>query len=166
MITGRRDSNMMRHLKKCFSLLREVSEAPVIDLQRLLDAVIFNFLIGNHDAHGKNFSILYDEKTWARRLAPLYDLLGTSFYPELSPKMAMKIGGEYAPERIRPQHFDRLAEDAALAKPQVKRRLHALAEMVLAKIPEVADHHSKMREFADFAHAQVSQLRQHFSNRN
>jgi hypothetical protein len=30
-------------LKKCFALLREVSEAPVIDLQRLLDAVIFNF---------------------------------------------------------------------------------------------------------------------------
>jgi serine/threonine-protein kinase HipA len=153
-------------LKKCFALLREVSEAPVIDLQRLLDAVIFNFLIGNHDAHGKNFSILYDEKTWARRLAPHYDMLSTSFYPELSPKMAMKIGGEYVPGRIRPLHFDRLAEDVALAKPQERRRLLALAEMVLAKIPEVADHHFKMREFADFAQAQVSRLRQRFSDRN
>ena len=26
---------------------------------RLLDTVVFNALIGNHDAHGKNFSILY-----------------------------------------------------------------------------------------------------------
>jgi serine/threonine-protein kinase HipA len=146
-------------LKKCFALLREISAAPVIDLQRLLDAVIFNFLIRNRDAHGKNFSILYDEKASTRRLAPLYDLLSTSFYPELSIKMAMKIGGEYGPDRIRPQHFDRLAEDAGLAKPLVKRRVQALAEMVLAKIPGVAAGHSKMSEFGDFIQGQITRLR-------
>ena len=75
-------------LKQCFDLLREVSSAPVIDLQRLLDAVIFNYLIGNHDAHGKNFSLLYEEPGEAR-LAPLYDLVCTVYYPELSRKMAM-----------------------------------------------------------------------------
>ena len=46
-------------LKQCFALLREVSSAPVIDLARLLDAVIYNYLVGNNDAHGKNFSLLY-----------------------------------------------------------------------------------------------------------
>ena len=46
-------------LKQCFGLLREVSSAPVIDLARLLDAVIYNYLVGNNDAHGKNFSLLY-----------------------------------------------------------------------------------------------------------
>jgi serine/threonine-protein kinase HipA len=40
-------------LKQCFALLREVSSAPVLDLARLLDAVIINFLVGNNDAHGK-----------------------------------------------------------------------------------------------------------------
>jgi serine/threonine-protein kinase HipA len=80
-------------LKQCFALVRDASSAPVIDLQALLDAVIFNFLIGNHDAHGKNFSFLYSGGQ--TRLAPLYDLLSTSYYPELSPKMAMKIGGDY-----------------------------------------------------------------------
>ena len=34
-------------MKQCFDLLRQVSYLPVIDLRRLLDAVIFNFLI-NH----------------------------------------------------------------------------------------------------------------------
>jgi hypothetical protein len=38
-------------LKQCFALLREVSSAPVIDLARLLDAVLFNYLIGNNEAH-------------------------------------------------------------------------------------------------------------------
>src|SRR5437868_1340498 len=46
-------------LKQCFALVRDVSSAPVIDLARLLDAVIFNYLAGNNDAHGKNFSLLY-----------------------------------------------------------------------------------------------------------
>jgi serine/threonine-protein kinase HipA len=45
--------------KRCFQLLREAASAPVIDLAHLLDAVIFNYLVGNNDAHGKNFSLLY-----------------------------------------------------------------------------------------------------------
>jgi serine/threonine-protein kinase HipA len=80
-------------LKESFVLLRECSSSPVLDLNALLDAVIFNALIGNHDAHGKNFSMIYSGgKT---RMAPLYDLLCTTLYTELSTKMAMKVGGEY-----------------------------------------------------------------------
>jgi len=121
-------------LKQCFALLRELSSAPVIDLQRLLDAIIFNFLVGNHDAHGKNFSLLYGREI---RLAPLYDVLSTAYYPELSKKMAMKIGGEYASDKVLPRHFDQLADEAGLAKPMVKRRVRELAETVLSKTPDV-----------------------------
>jgi serine/threonine-protein kinase HipA len=125
-------------LKQCFALLRELSSAPVIDLQRLLDAVIFNFLIGNHDAHGKNFSLRYGRET---RFAPLYDVLSTAYYPELAKKMAMKIGGEYASDKVLPKHFDQLAEEAGLAKPMVKRRVQELAETVLAKTPDLMTEH-------------------------
>lgn len=120
-------------LKQCFGLLRELSSAPVIDLQRLLDAVIFNFLIGNHDAHGKNFSLLYGRET---RLARLYDVLSTAYYAELSKKMAMKIGGEYASDKVQPKHFDQLADEAGMAKPMVKRRVREMAETVLSKTPD------------------------------
>jgi len=125
-------------LQQSFALLRELSSAPVIDLQRLLDAVIFNFLIGNHDAHGKNFSLLYGRET---RLAPLYDVLSTAYYPELAKKMAMKIGGEYVSDKVLPKHFDQLAEEAGLAKPMVKRRVQELAETVLAKAPLLITEH-------------------------
>lgn len=121
-------------LKQCFALLRELSSAPVIDLQRLLDAVIYNFVIGNHDAHGKNFSLLYGSET---RLAPLYDILSTAYYPELSKKMAMKIGGEYVSDKVRPNDFEGLAEEAGLAKPMLKRRVQELAETVRTKVPEL-----------------------------
>ena len=56
----------------------------------LLDAAIFNVIVGNADAHGKNFSILY--RSGSPRLAPLYDLLCTAYYRDLSKSFAMKIG--------------------------------------------------------------------------
>lgn len=121
-------------LKQCFDLLREVSSVPVLDLRAVLDAVIFNFLVGNHDAHGKNFSIIYGRQT---RLAPLYDVVSTAIYPELSRKMAMKLGGEYASEKITANHFDAFAEEVGLGKPMVRSRLREMAEAVLATLPNM-----------------------------
>lgn len=132
-------------LAQCFALLRELSNAPVIDLPRLLDAVIFNLLIGNNDAHGKNFSILYDEGTLLsgrdKRVAPLYDILSTAYYPELSTKMAMKIGGEYHADKITPKHFEVLAEEAGLAKPIVKHRVAEMTKSLLANMDNVPQEH-------------------------
>ena len=127
-------------LKDCFSLLREVSSAPVIDLARLLDAVIFNYLVGNNDAQGKNFSLLYPAAGTGAlqvRLAPLYDIVSTVYYPELSREMAMKIGGEYSSERVTPKNFEKLAEEAGLAKPLVRRRVLELADSILSALPEL-----------------------------
>ena len=121
-------------LKQCFRLIRDASSAPVIDLARLLDAVIFNYLVGNNDAHGKNFSLLYHGSGTAHlalRLAPLYDVVSTVYYPELSKEMAMKIGKEYSSERVTPSDFEKLAEEAGLAKPIVKQHVLELAEAIL-----------------------------------
>jgi serine/threonine-protein kinase HipA len=120
-------------LKQCFALLREVSSAPVIDLARLLDAVIFNYLVGNNDAHGKNFSLLYKSQENGSReisLSPLYDIVSTVYYPDLSRDMAMKLGREYSSEKIMPRDFEQLAEEAGLGKAQVKRRVPELAATV------------------------------------
>ncbi len=128
-------------LKQCFALLRDVSRVPIIDLQHLLDAVIFNILIGNHDAHGKNFSFTYGEGTLLTgkdiRLAPLYDLVSTVYYPELTPKMAMKIGDESRSEKLRPRHLEKLAVEANLAKPMVIQRVPELARTILETIDEI-----------------------------
>ena len=131
-------------LKQCFALLREVSSAPVLDLAHLLDAVIFNFLVGNNDAHGKNFSLLYRGAGTASletRIAPLYDVVSTRYYPELTREMAMKIGGEYSSERVSSMNFEQLAEDAGLAKPLVRRRVPELAEAVLSNLDKTGIEH-------------------------
>lgn len=127
-------------LKQCFALLRDVSSAPVIDLARLLDAVIYNYLVGNNDAHGKNFSLLYrqlEKGGRETRLSPLYDIVSTVYYPELSRNMAMKIGGEYSSEKIAARDFEKLAEEAGLGRALVRRRVPELADTVMASLGKV-----------------------------
>ena len=148
-------------LKQCFDLLRELSSAPVIDLQGLLDAVIFNFLIGNHDAHGKNFSLLYGNET---RLAPLYDVLSTAYYPDLAKKMAMKIGGEYESEKVQPKNFNQLADETGLAKPMVKRRVQEVAETVLSKAPELITEHPTTKAVVDLVQVRCTRVLQKFKS--
>jgi serine/threonine-protein kinase HipA len=131
-------------LRQCFQLLREVSSAPVVDLSRLLDAVIFNYLVGNNDAHGKNFSLLYHGVGTANleiRLAPLYDVVSTAYYPELSEDMAMKIGGEYSPERVTPRDFEKLAEEVGFARPLVRRRVPEMADAIIAALEKMRISH-------------------------
>lgn len=126
-------------LKQCFGLLREVSSAPVIDLAQLLDAVVFNYIVGNNDAHGKNFSLLYRPGGGEPeiRLAPLYDVVSTVYYPELSRDMAMRIGEQYSSERVTLRDFEKLAEDAKLGKPLLRERLTEMTERVRDALPKV-----------------------------
>jgi serine/threonine-protein kinase HipA len=112
-------------LAQCFALLRSVTRPSAPQVLRLLDGVIFNALIGNHDAHGKNFSLLYGGR--APVLAPFYDLLATAIYPQLTPKMAMKIGSKYKFSELEARHWEQFAEEAGLAKAATRKRLQQLA---------------------------------------
>ena len=149
-------------LKQCFALLREVSSAPVIDLARLLDAVIYNFLVGNNDAHGKNSSLLYHgarTENLVIGLAPLYDLVSTVYYPELSPDMAMKIGGEYSSSKVMAKNFDQLAEEAGLGKPLVRARVPQMAERVIAALAKVEITHPVAERVAGLIQQRSEKLR-------
>lgn len=124
-------------LEHCFALLREVSTTPIEDLKALLDAVIFNAIIGNNDAHAKNFSLLYERGDFSRvRLAPLYDLISTVMYPQLSKRMAMKIGSESVSDNLVPAHVEKFAKGAGLSPAIVVRRVKEVAHLVTkAAIP-------------------------------
>ena len=60
---------------------------------RMLDCVIFNAFVGNHDTQAKNFSLLYSGKAFV--LGPFYYIFSISVYPALTTKMTMKIGSKY-----------------------------------------------------------------------
>jgi len=126
-------------IKHCFELVRQVSASPIMDIPTLLDGIIYNFLIGNCDAHGKNFSLLYHRTPDGHkaRLAPFYDLICTMYYPGVSRHMAMKIGSEYAIDGVSSKDFEQLAEQIGVTKAQALRSLSKIAEVVLSKLPDI-----------------------------
>ncbi len=117
------------NFKKCFELVRATSTIPGPDVLRLFDAVVFNVLIGNNDAHGKNFSLLREKS--GIRLAPLYDLVSTQAYPELAGEMAMKLGGERDPHRLAAKNWGFFFDHAGIGHAIAQRRLRATAERIL-----------------------------------
>ena len=113
-------------LTHCFELLRRATRPSAPQVLRMLDYVIFNVLMGNHDAHAKNFSLLYDGKFAV--LSPLYDVLSTAVYPTLTPKMAMKIGSKYKFSEVQARHWEQFSEAVVLGKAQARKRILALAK--------------------------------------
>lgn len=110
-------------------LLRRNSSAAAADMRQLLRWVVFNFLIGNADAHGKNLALLYG-RNGSVRLAPFYDLLCTAAYPEIDQRLAMRIGGERKPERLRRHHWERLAEELDIAPRAIFTEMRTLTQLI------------------------------------
>jgi serine/threonine-protein kinase HipA len=112
-------------LGRCFTLLQEISISPAADRFALLQWSIFNFFIGNADAHAKNLAIIFTRR--GPRLAPFYDLICTQVYPDLSEKLAMRIGGENRPYWIQQKHWNKLGESVAIKSSLVLKTLKNMA---------------------------------------
>ena len=118
-------------LVQCFDLVCRATRPSAPQVLRLLDYCVFNALIGNHDAHAKNFSLLYSGKTPI--LAAFYDMLSTAVYPTLTQKMAMKIGSQYKFSEVQARHWEQFAEGVGFTKAQAKRRIVELAKLLPAR---------------------------------
>jgi len=112
--------------KDCFDLVRRASTAPAPSVLALLDAAIFNVILGNADAHGKNFSLLYARGTIS--LTPLYDLMCTVAYSELSAKFAMRVAKRATLDEFRPDTWEKFAGDVGVGAPYTRRRVRELAQ--------------------------------------
>jgi len=109
-------------------LLRSITAVPAQELPRFWEALVFNWLIGNCDAHGKNFSLLYD--TGAPTLAPLYDLVSTTAYPELTTRLAMRIDGAAQIEDVDINAWVRLADELGVSERFARRTTAAVVARV------------------------------------
>jgi serine/threonine-protein kinase HipA len=87
--------------------LGEVSVVPGLDVQLFYERVIFNFLIGNGDAHFKNFSILYHEPGGVR-LSPAYDIVCSRLVIPNEQDSALTVNGKK--NNLLRQDFDALAD--------------------------------------------------------
>ncbi len=115
-------------LAQCFELIRRYSIQPAADVKTLLAWVVFNYLIGNADAHAKNISLLLPEE--GPRLAPFYDLMCTAVYPELTDRMAMSVGGKNKPDWIIARYWEQFADDIGIKPRLVSDTILGMADLV------------------------------------
>lgn len=84
--------------EKLFGLLQYVNN-KAIDKLNLLRWALFHNVIGNSDAHGKNFS--FHVGPYGLSAAPWYDLVSVSQYPQMSQEMAMAFGDAFRIEDVK-----------------------------------------------------------------
>jgi serine/threonine-protein kinase HipA len=118
------------------ALIDDASTAPARDRPQLWLALVFNVLIGNCDAHGKNYSLLYDSR--APSLAPLYDLVSTAAYDELTTRLAMSIDGAMSLEGVELAAWRQLAEEIRFAPRFLEQRMAPFVDRVRDAAVELA----------------------------
>jgi serine/threonine-protein kinase HipA len=123
-------------VREAIALIDAESAVPARDRQQFWLAVTFNILIGNCDAHGKNYSLLYDSP--APSLAPFYDLLSTAVYEELTTRLAMSIDGATHLDDVDLSAWTHLAKETGFAPRFLSQRMAPFVERVLSTATELA----------------------------
>ncbi|MCK5241354.1 HipA domain-containing protein [bacterium] len=87
--------------------LKMVSSVPGLDVQLFFERILFYFIIGNGDAHFKNFSIYYTAPNYIR-LAPAYDIVSSKLLIPGEEDSALSINGKK--NKITVEDFKALAD--------------------------------------------------------
>lgn len=103
---------------------------------------VFNYVIGNCDAHGKNFSLLYDWRQGVN-LAPFYDLVSTMAYPELDQKFAMAIGKTFRFDRVAEHSWRQFAADMNIRAERLYSLISELKASLLPALDSLAEKHEQ-----------------------
>lgn len=127
-------------------------ERPIVATRAVIQWIVFNYLIGNLDAHAKNIGFLIP--AGRARVAPFYDLLCVEAYLPRQP-MAMAMAGENRPGWIEATHWDSLARDAGIAPGAVRQTLSTMIEGMPAAIAGVIDDARIVQAERDFLRKRV-----------
>lgn len=109
-------------------------ERPIVAAEAIIQWIVFNYLIGNLDAHAKNIAFLMRGQKAV--VAPFYDMLCVEAYlPRQT--MSMSIAGENKPGWIEAAHWDAMALDAGVAPRLVRGVLARMSGALPGAIAKV-----------------------------
>ena len=119
-------------LTKLFQLAKQTS-VPAHTAEQLLDWVLFNLVIGNSDAHGKNVSF-FVSRSGALTLSPFYDLVSVVYeaqqQQQLDTHLAMAIGDNFDIDQVTAFDLLSFADEADIKFDLLQRRLEQLVDDV------------------------------------
>ena len=127
------------YLRMMFEILRRYSSDPIRDQIKLWDIVVFNYLVGNTDAHIKNSSLLYSPDMKSVRLAPAYDLVSTTVYEQSTREMAFYIGGDLLIDHITRESFRKAALEIGISKRIAEERFDWMRDRFISGLTQSAE---------------------------
>lgn len=104
------------------------------DFDEVVRRLAFHVLIGNGDAHLKNWSLIYPDGIRAR-ISPAYDLVATVTYIPAD-KLGLKLSRENRFDQIRLQHFEKLADHASVPRDRVVGVVRDTIQRAMATWPQ------------------------------
>ena len=133
---------------------------PAREKRQFIAATLFDLLIGNVDAHAKNFALLYDTGGGIR-VTPRYDLMPTRIYPDLTNELAYSIGGAKALEDVTADNFGLFLGALGIVSTGAQRRLRdsltsSIAKQLAAELKRMD--RSGMKRFADLVASNIRTL--------
>lgn len=131
-----------------FAMVAKHSKRMAADMPELFLRSVFNLLIGNADAHAKNFSLLYLPS--GPQLAPAYDLVCTDIYENLNRNLAMDFGGANHIGEVTKDSLKAASEDANInltaLRPRLIRMVNRVVPAVIARAEEVTEEHPRFKK--------------------
>ena len=137
--------------------------AKALTHQALVRWALFQFLLGNSDAHGKNVSFFCRPDGLA--LAPFYDLVSVVQYEGLDHEMAMGYGDEFQRDSIRAFDWALFGAKTNTSRTLLAREMRrmgtaapAAAALLAADEVYVGEEKDLVRQIAEFVTQQAGKL--------
>lgn len=104
------------YVTRMFEIIRNHSGNPLEDQLKLWRRIVFDYVLGNTDAHIKNFSLLYSYDLGEKRLSPAYDMISTAIYEASTREMSFNIGGKRSLDEIGRDDFVTMASQVGIGE--------------------------------------------------
>lgn len=130
----------VRHIRDGASLpalfaFSRLCSNPAQARQTLLDWVLFNLLVFNNDAHGKNISFFVGNNGF--EITPLYDLVNIAMYPDFEQELALALGDEFDSTNVNAYQLADFADSCELPRSLVTTRLQRLTSKLVKSLEEL-----------------------------
>ena len=145
-------------LSKIVSMAANFAVDPTAFRIKLLEQVAFNVMIGNADAHSKNYSVLIDSQA-TLRLAPLYDTAPLHYMARRFDSIGHTINGKTRLTWVRPADLISEAEVWGISRDMAIKTLASLAERLttsLQVLPSPTESSEISREIIETAQTFIS----------
>ncbi len=136
--------------------IRELSSVPGLDIQLLFERVLLNFLVGNGDAHLKNFSLL-ETDDGGLRLSPAYDIVCSKVVIPKEEDCALTVNGKH--HKIQRNDFERLGQTLKIPPPIAVDIIEKFSQNLPMMLKQVG--HSRLPREMQEKVQQVIQERHH-----